>query len=244
MGHLHLIGGEKGGVGKSFTTRLLAQYYIDKQKQFVGFDTDQSHQTFSRFYGEFTKRLRVDDYDSLDQIIGSAEDQPQRDIIVDLAAQTSGRLVLWMEDTELFKLMKELGFTTHIWHVMDDGADSIRLLSRQLQRYRSASVEFVIVLNEGRGEDFTFFEESEAYRWALDQGAHIVELSRLQTNLARKIDFLNASFWAAANNKGSLTTAERQRVRTWLKWQYFRLDGIFKQESEKAVGTASSELNF
>ena len=41
MANIHLIGGEKGGVGKSVVARVLAQYMIDKDIPFVGFDTDQ-----------------------------------------------------------------------------------------------------------------------------------------------------------------------------------------------------------
>lgn len=41
MNKIHLIGGEKGGVGKSVVARLLAQYFIDKEIPFVGFDTDR-----------------------------------------------------------------------------------------------------------------------------------------------------------------------------------------------------------
>ena len=41
--NIHLIGGEKGGVGKSMVARLLAQYLIDQSIPFLGFDTDKSH---------------------------------------------------------------------------------------------------------------------------------------------------------------------------------------------------------
>ena len=43
MASINFIGGEKGGVGKSVTARVLAQYYIDKGLAFTGFDTDRSH---------------------------------------------------------------------------------------------------------------------------------------------------------------------------------------------------------
>ena len=43
MSHIHFVGGEKGGVGKSLTARLLAQYFIDRNMPIVGFDTDRSH---------------------------------------------------------------------------------------------------------------------------------------------------------------------------------------------------------
>jgi hypothetical protein len=42
MNKIHLIGGEKGGVGKSVVARVAAQYMIDKSIPFVGFDTDRS----------------------------------------------------------------------------------------------------------------------------------------------------------------------------------------------------------
>ena len=49
MSSLNFIGGEKGGVGKSVAARVLAQYFIDKGRPFLGFDTDRSHTSFARF---------------------------------------------------------------------------------------------------------------------------------------------------------------------------------------------------
>jgi len=48
MSSLNFIGGEKGGVGKSVVARVLAQYFIDNELPFTGFDTDRSHTTFTR----------------------------------------------------------------------------------------------------------------------------------------------------------------------------------------------------
>jgi len=234
MAKLHLVGGEKGGVGKSFTARLLAQYYIDNQKPFVGFDSDQSHQTFSRFYGDFTTPLTVDDYESLDGIILSAENHPDRDIIVDLAAQTTDRLVLWLEDSALFELMAEFGFDTYMWHVMDDGADSAFLLKKQLARYADTKVKIIAVQNEGRGDDFTSFDDSPLYDEAQQRGASLIQLTKLQSSIAKKIDFSNASFWAASNNRDGLNIAERQRVRVWLNKQYQKIESCFLGKEKPA----------
>ena len=49
MSKIHLIGGEKGGVGKSVVARVVAQYMIDKSIPFLGFDTDRSHGSLLRF---------------------------------------------------------------------------------------------------------------------------------------------------------------------------------------------------
>ena len=49
MTRIHFIGGEKGGVGKSVVSRVLSQYFIDREIPFLGFDTDRSHGSLLRF---------------------------------------------------------------------------------------------------------------------------------------------------------------------------------------------------
>lgn len=71
MSSLNFIGGEKGGVGKSVVARALAQYFIDNNRDFVGFDTDRSHTTFTRFYADFASPVIVDSYEGLDQVVSS-----------------------------------------------------------------------------------------------------------------------------------------------------------------------------
>ena len=72
MAHIHFIGGEKGGVGKSLVARLLAQYLIDHEQPFLGFDTDRSHGALMRFYAGYASPIVVDQYESLDAIIEAA----------------------------------------------------------------------------------------------------------------------------------------------------------------------------
>lgn len=43
MSTIQLIGGEKGGVGKSVVARLLSQYCIDQNLPLVAVDADVSH---------------------------------------------------------------------------------------------------------------------------------------------------------------------------------------------------------
>ena len=72
LSKVHLIGGEKGGVGKSMVSRLLAQYFIDQQIPFLGFDTDRSHGPLMRFYADYASSALVDRYEALDAIIEAA----------------------------------------------------------------------------------------------------------------------------------------------------------------------------
>ncbi|WP_445011347.1 nucleotide-binding protein [Vreelandella stevensii] len=229
MGKVHFIGGEKGGVGKSMTARVLAQYYIDHQWPFLGFDCDASHGTFSRFYQDYASAVVVGDDDSLDGMLSAVEEHPERDLIIDLAAQSAQPINRWVEETDVFGLLNELGMQVVWWHVMDDGADSVTLLEQVLNRYQDQPVSIVVVQNLGRGDSFERFQHSRVYQQAVAQEAALIELPRLHTKLTQKIDFNNSSFWAVANDRSLMNIAERQRMKVWLRKSYEQLEKLKSQ---------------
>ncbi len=238
----NLIGGEKGGVGKSVMARLVAQYFIDRDLPFVGFDTDRSHATFRRFYADFASPVVVDDFASLDAVAEAAVAAPDRQILVDLAAQTLAPLQRWCEDSGLFELLGEAGLPVRFWHVMDDGMDSVAMLERLVTTF-GRSVSYVVVLNHGRGADFAAFHASAAKRLALDHQATIIELRRLHEGSMRKIDLHDASFWAAINVRSGdqqLGLLERQRVKIWLGRVYEDLDRVFGATAQRAIAQGAA----
>lgn len=226
MGMLHLVGGEKGGVGKSFTARLLAQYIIDHQVPLIAFDSDRSNATLSRFYGDYTSAINVDDYSSLDQIIDAADKHRDAHIVVDLAAQTFSKLDKWVTESDVFGLMAELGHQVIYWHVMDPGVDSMHLLDTLLEAQDTNSVKVVAVKNYGRGKSFSNFENSTTAENASKKGIKFLTLANLNEDLAHKIDFKNFSFWAAVNNSEALSLAERRRTKTWVNFNYAQINKI------------------
>ncbi|MBP6535728.1 MAG: mobilization protein, partial [Xylophilus sp.] len=178
MAHIHFIGGEKGGVGKSLTARVLAQYMIDKEIPFLGFDTDRSHGALMRFYAGYASPVVMDSVEALDVIVEAAAEAPDRRILVDLAAQTHDPLVKWMEDTGVVELAAEMGMPIYYWHVMDSGKDSVDLLAKLLDRFGS-SLQYVLVRNQVRDNDFSVLEQSGQQARALDMGAKVVTLKKL-----------------------------------------------------------------
>jgi hypothetical protein len=223
MTRIHLIGGEKGGVGKSVVSRLLAQYFIDRQLPFVGFDSDRSHGALVRFYSSFASPVLIDRYESLDAIVEAATENPGRRILVDLAAQTQEPLTQWMDESQLLEVASELGLQIRYWHVMDAGHDSVDLLKRLLDRYENR-LNYVIVLNQLRGDSFDILNNSGQLERAKSLNAAVVPLKRLRDAAMSRIDANSSSFWAATQpeDKGGLRLGilERQRVKTWLKSSY------------------------
>ncbi len=225
MSSLNFIGGEKGGVGKSVVARVLAQYFIDKNELFTGFDTDRSHTSFIRFYEDFASPVVIDNYESLDVIAAALEQNfagKTQSVIVDLAAQTAAPLARWAKDSDLFAVMAGMGVAVNLWHISDAGKDSVDLLDKLIDTF-GAGPNYVVVKNFGRGSDFSQLEHSPAYDKALQLGARVVSLGLLQEASMRKIDRQNASFWAALNHPAgadALGLLERQRVKNWLKKTY------------------------
>jgi hypothetical protein len=216
---IHLIGGEKGGVGKSLVSRLLAQHFIDRGVAFTGFDTDRSHGALMRFYAGYASPVLVDRYEALDAIVESAIATPGQRVLVDLAAQTHAPLVQWMDDSGVLELAADAGVVVNYWHVMDAGRDSVDLLERLLDRFGSR-LNYVLVLNQLRGDDFDQLQRSGQLARALALGARVVRVKHLQDAVLRKIDATDSSFWAArqaAGNEGpKLGLLERQRLKLWL----------------------------
>jgi hypothetical protein len=242
MATINFIGGEKGGVGKSVTSRLLAQYYIDHEMDFQGFDTDRSHQSFKRFYEDFASSVLVDSFEGLDQIINTLENNPNTNLIVDLAAQTSAPLALWIKEANLLELLQSMGVVVNFWHVMDDGKDSVELLEKLTKSYGSGP-NYILVQNKGRGINFSILHQSTSLKNAITLGAYLVEIPKLYESSMRKIDEANMSFWRAMNHQnaeGALSLIDRQRVKIWLKACYEVLGGLpIHTEKQK---TSETEL--
>lgn len=214
MKYIHLVGGEKGGVGKSVMSRLLAQYCLDNHQPFIALDADQSHATLSRSYGDFARNLNLEQFESADQIIEVAVEE-NVNVVIDLPAQSERLLDRWIDENGVLDLCEELSLKFIVWYVVDDGPDSADLLTKFLTRYAS-QVTCIAVKNFGRGSDFGRIDKLLADY----SDVNIMELPSLHSATMRKIDNAGLSFWAAANNKeidGHLGIMERQRVRVWQK---------------------------
>ena len=244
MSGIHFIGGEKGGVGKSVMSRLLAQYHIDRDMPFRAYDADASHGAMLRYYAEFSEPIDIASFESLDRVVENTLESEQT-AIVDLAAQATRALDRWAGESGVLELAGETGLGLTLWHIMDDGSDSLMLLERLLAAYGEGP-DYVLVRNHGRGSDFSLFEQSEVAHAAQAAGARVMDLPALHAPTMRKIDHISASFWAAANNRDAslgptLGILERQRVRTWINRSYEQLDRALLKSRTEAEQTDTPE---
>ena len=219
MSRIHFIGGEKGGVGKSVVARLLAQYWIDRAISFSAFDTDCSTGSLLRCYSAYTKAIDVSRMEQLDRIVESLDDSVE-EVVVDLAARTEADLEAWASSADVFNLLPRLGHPIWYWYVIDGGKDSVRLLSRFLDRLGS-SCHVVCVRNHGRSSDFRLFQEAKLEDRIRQMGGDIIDLPALHSSSMLKIDAYDKSFWAAIHNVNAdegpcLSLKQRERAKVFI----------------------------
>ncbi|MDY6942809.1 MAG: mobilization protein MobD [Pseudomonadota bacterium] len=229
MSMIHFIGGEKGGVGKSVMARLLSQYFLDRSWVYAGLDADQSHPTLTRYYRDFTQPINLDLFESTDEIMEVAL-EGDRNVLIDLPAQSQRFLDRWIEANDVIGLCAEMGIPLVYWYLVDAGPDSAQLLDGFLQKY-GRSLHCAVVKNEGCGSDFSAVEAISANDVSVSPQQ--ITLPALHGSTMRKIDRLNLSFWAAIHAKDRdaphLSVMERQRTKVWIKKAYAGIDEVISK---------------
>ncbi len=229
MSMIHFVGGEKGGVGKSVMARVLSQYCLDKGMHYVGLDGDQSHATTTRYYRDFTRSLKLDQFESSDGIMELALQQDQQ-VVVDMPAQSQRFLDRWIDDNGVLDLCEEMNIPLVYWYLVDDSPDSLQLLEKFFAKYK-LYLNCVVVKNEGRGSVFSDID-------AVIEANQNDELTRIQSMVLPglhsptmfKINKNELSFWAAGNQtEGGLSLMERQRTKVWMRKAYSELDKVFSR---------------
>ncbi len=227
MSHIHFVGGEKGGVGKSVTARLLAQYFIDKHWHFAAVDADVSHPALVRYYSDFSQAIDLERQESADAIMDRALGA-DRKVLVDLPAQSVRLLRRWLDGADVMHYGRQLGVDMTFWFVTDGGFDSTRAFEQLVEAFGD-NMKYVAVINHGRGRDFSQFKDSSALDQIRHYGGAVLELDELEPATMYAIDRTGASFWAAVNQDAgelALKPMQRQRARLWLEKTYAKLDEL------------------
>jgi len=225
---VHFVGGEKGGVGKSVVSRLLAQFFIDHQLSFVGLDGDASHPALLRYYSDRSEPLEIHELESMDRIVEYALAEPDRRVLVDLPAQSALAVRRWVDGGDVTAIASEDELPICFWHVTDGGFDSVELLSALVQQY-AKEVGYVIVRNHGRSRDFSQLNDSQAIAEVRALGGRVIDLPELHPAAMYRIDRYGSSFWAAGNDTTSelrLSTMDRRRVQKWIQRVYGEFDAL------------------
>lgn len=172
---IYIVGGQKGGVGKTSVCQALCQYLLDKKRDFVLIEGDAQIDDVGRMYrGQVeTETINISDdpakVSNPDVIYGKAI-QDDKDVVVNLPSNVLDVFTTWLRKTGLVEILKDKfeGKIRLVKLFVSDGCyESIRQLKKSVASL-DGTIPHVIVLNEGRvnAADFSYLEEEDIYQEA------------------------------------------------------------------------------
>lgn len=140
MADIHLFGGEKGGVGKSFVCRTAVDYHLDRGIDCVPFDSDRTNPDVLKIYRQkagargaiFSESPRH--ADSANAIITTAVDDNRR-VLVNLPGNSLTPLRNWMDKSRFVDSVEDAGGRFYYWFVCSGGVDSLRMFGESVQAF-------------------------------------------------------------------------------------------------------------
>ena len=252
LNYIHLVGGEKGGVGKTFVSRALCQYLSTLHKKYALVEADSQIDDVGRIYksqAAETATITLSDDPSLesepDVIFNLAEKHPT---LVNLPSNTLDVLETWISKVSLLQLMQQEYGGNYLvkWFVSDGCYESIRQLERSISQFDNA-IPHIVVLNEGRltGRDFSYLKDAETYqsiRKAPNFAAE-VQFPAMESAVQYFIDAHELTLEQAMSEvQGELGILAKQRVKTFIDTLGVSFEQAFSALS-KQVGAPKEALS-
>ena len=122
---VHSMQQGKGGVGKSFSMTLLAQYLVRTGEDLFCADTDPVNATLSQYSALDVSHINITqhgqvlqrNFDPLMEAILATE----ANVVIDNGAATFLPLVKYMEDNEIYRIMSEAGKRVYVHTILTGG---------------------------------------------------------------------------------------------------------------------------
>lgn len=236
MATIHLIDGEKGGVGKSFIARTMIQYGLDRSFSFTAVETDRSNPDVSRVYKDICRFAIFSEderqADKADSIFELAMDKP---VIVSLPSQVNRAVTDWIEHNQLLQLGAEHGVSFCKWFISNGEYDSLRLFQSSLKHYEQ-QITHILVRNLGLCDEWSQVDDDELLQKLIKKyEVKVIDFPKLGHHERYLINQKQLRF-DDATKSNDLTVLGKQRVVNFLKAAYEQFDGTgVWSESSKAA---------
>jgi len=154
MPQIHLIDGEKGGVGKSFFARALVYYLNLKKLSFHLVDSDRSNPDVASRYPDHSQTVFFSEVEKkandVDVIFNLSLEKP---VIVNLPSQIEVVVTNWIERNGLADdLGKEYGLEVYKWFCCTGAHDSNTLFIESASKFKGR-VHHVLIKNQAFSDE-------------------------------------------------------------------------------------------
>ena len=242
MAIIHLIDGEKGGVGKSFVARTMIQYCLDRNFPFTAVETDRSNPDVSRVYKDICQFAVLSEdekqADKADRIFEMAIDKP---VIVSLPSQVHRSMKAWIDHNHLFQVGQECDVSFCKWFVCNGEYDVVKLFLTSLDCYQDQMIH-VFVRNFGLCDDWSAIDADASVQKLIKKyRVKVIDFPKLGHSEKYIINQNQLSFDEARQYQG-LKFLARQRVVNFLKSAYKAFDSTGLWQNKSDIVFPSGEL--
>jgi hypothetical protein len=166
MTTVHLIGGEKGGTGKSWVFRVLDHSLTHRNQIFHSIKTDVS----SAIYRNICDDARLLPLTMPQTAVAMADEAFKLaltgDVIINLPPQVHQHLHHWIEQFHVNAQAQKHDISIKQWWISDGEDESLQLFLNSLQTYRN-DFQHVFVKNHGRSRSWNYFERHQEIQEAI-----------------------------------------------------------------------------
>ena len=212
---IHIIGGEKGGAGKSFVSRALIEYCASIKHKVAIVDADKSNEDISQIYDNVHSAIFSDDDKKANQADHIFDLAFEKSVIVNLPAQVYSKVTDWIKTNDLDEIGKEYQITFVKWFVCTGGVDSVDFFIKSLNDLGDR-VTHVFVKNLGLCDEWDYVDEMQDF------------LTAKETHKFKEMNFPKFPFWErnvidrlgitfnSALSHPEIKVISRQRVKNFL----------------------------
>jgi hypothetical protein len=222
--------GDKGGVGKSILSRLIAEYLKSRGVNWTGIDADLRNPDFSRYYQEVNIQ-GISTEDDLVNLMNALEASSSSDrYVINLPAQAG--LVL---DSETVTALREIEMPSVCFFTMNSERDSVLQLKNFLEKNGRSFSKIIAIQNGyfGREDQFSLYQQSKTRKAFLQEfGGSELFLPKFEAaGVLKKLSTMQSSdgrsygFYSAIEEK-VLTIAERSSLKSWMQKCFSAFESI------------------
>jgi len=217
---LILVGADKGGVGKTTTSRALLDFLARKNIVARAFDTENPRGTLNRFYPQTTRIIDLSNVADQMQLLDTIETSPVKVSIVDLKAGNLSNALQIFDHIGVLDAAAAGDFNLGLVHVVGPSIASLDEMGEVSEFTKNMS--YVVAKNFINETNFFEWDDSTYQKYfAQLQDAREIEIPKLNEMAYEQVDLAGVTFSNftanrdALGNSGDFSFVLRGYVRKW-----------------------------
>ncbi|WP_419906919.1 hypothetical protein [Hoeflea sp.] len=216
-----MVGADKGGVGKTTTSRALLDYLARKNMPARAFDTENPRGTLKRFYPEITEVIDLNSVADQMKILDTLDSAAVKVTIVDLKAGNLSMALDTFDRIGVLEAARHGQFDLGLIHVVGPSVASLDEIN-EISNYIKG-INYVIARNFINETNFFEWDEKTFKKYFADlPDATEIDIPKLNEMAYEQVDLAGVTFSGFVENKdargadGNFSFVLRGYVRKWI----------------------------